>query len=294
MASKRGERVGDGRLACYAHRMESQTLTIAMIRDVFYQDDCAERLESHLAEAKSRGASIAVLPEIPANPWSPATKEALDDDAEPPLGRRSQMQMRAAGKVGIGLVGGAIIRDPKSGVRRNTALIINSSGDLIGTYCKLHVPEEPGFWETSHYDPGVEPPRPHNIAGIQLGVQICSDVNRPEGSHLLGAQGADVIAAPRSTEQVTYSRWKPVFIANAITSRCYVLSVDRPSPEQGVLIGQPSIAVAPNGEVLVESEETVTTVTLERAALEKAKQDYPGYLPVRADLYAKAWAAVSG
>jgi len=120
-------------------------------------------------------------------------------------------------------------------------------------------------------------------------MQICSDTNRPEGSHLLGAQGAEAILIPRATEQETYERWKVVFRANALTSTSYVLSVNRPEPEDGVPIGGPSVAVDPEGNMLVETTDRLAVVTLERDVVRQARVDYPGYLPIRAALYAKAW-----
>jgi len=268
-------------------------MTVALISEVFDADDAGERLRLRLGEAKEGGAELAVLPELPLNPWSPATKHQRDDDAEPPGGPRSTMQREAARDLGIGLVGGAIVRDPETGVRRNTALIISATGELIATYAKNHIPEEPGFWETSHYEPGVAPPAPIDGFAMPIGVQICSDINRPEGSHLLGAMGAEAILAPRATERATHEKWKPVFIANALTSVVYVLSVNRPAPEQDVLLGGPSIAVAPNGTVLLETTDPVGLVTLERAAIAEARRAYPGYLPVRAELYARAWRDVA-
>jgi predicted amidohydrolase len=272
---------------------EQPTLTVALISDVFYTDDAADRLHARLREAKAGGAELAILPELPLNPWSPATKQARDDDAELPNGPRTMLQRDVAREIGIGLVGGAIVRDPDTGIRRNTALIISATGELLATYCKNHLPEEPGFWETSHYDPGAGPPIPIHGFAMPIGVQICSDINRPEGSHLLGAMGAEVILAPRATELATYERWKPVFIANALTSCTYMLSVNRPKPEQDVLIGGPSIAVAPNGKVMLETTEPVGIVTLSHAAIAEARVAYPGYLPVRAEMYARAWRDVA-
>lgn len=264
-------------------------MIVALISDVFDAGDTSDQLRARLRESKAGGAALAVLPELPLNPWSPATKRARDDDAEAPNGPRGMMQRDAAREIGIGLIGGAIIRDPQTGDRHNTALIINSDGELLATYCKNHIPEEPGFWETSHYVSGTNYPVPIDGFAMPLGVQICSDINRPEGSHLLGAMGAEAILAPRATELATYEKWKPVFIANALTSCAYVLSVNRPRPEQDVLIGGPSIAVAPNGTVLLETTDPVGFVTLDRAAIAEARTAYPGYLPVRAELYAKAW-----
>jgi N-carbamoylputrescine amidase len=195
----------------------------------------------------------------------------------------------AAREAGIALIGGAIIRDAKTERCHNTALAFDSSGELIGTYRKLHLPAEEGFWETLHYDPGHEPPSVIHGLPLPVGIQICSDVNRPEGSHLLGALGADMIVCPRATEAATFPRWRTALTANAITSCAYVISVPRPQPEIGVPLGGPSFAVAPTGEVLAEGIESIILVTVDRNLLDQMRRRYPGYLPVRSDLYAEGW-----
>lgn len=268
-------------------------LTVALVSEVFWEPDGLARLADRLAEAADRGADLALLPELPLNPWRPATRTAVESDAEPMDGPRATAQAQAARDAGIGLVGGIILRD-SAGRRTSRALVLDRGGALVATYEKLHLPEEPGFWETSHYQPGSRAPERIDEFGLPIGVQVCSDTNRPEGSHLLAAQGAEAILIPRATEERTYPRWKLVFRANALTSTAYVLSVNRPAPEDGVLIGGPSIAVDPNGEVIVETTDRLALVTLDAQAVRRARTAYPGYLPVRARLYADAWAAVAG
>ena len=73
----------------------------------------------------------------------------------------------------------------------------------------------------------------------------------------------------------------------------YVISVPRPQPEFGVPLGGPSFAVAPTGEVLAEGTDPMILVTLDRNVLDHVRRRYPGYLPVRADLYAEGWKAVT-
>ncbi len=269
-------------------------LTVALISEVFWEADGTARLQDRLAEAAERGADLAVLPEIPLNPWRPSTKVVVDDDAEGEDGPRAQAIGGAAKRAGIGVIGGIIHRDPARGRRTSRVLVFDASGAIVGRYEKLHLPEEPGFWETSHYEPGTEPPHRIDAFGMPIGVQICSDNNRPEGSHLLGAEGTEAILIPRATEERTYQRWKVVFRANAMTSCAYLLSVNRPAPEDGVLIGGPSIAVDPNGAVLLETTDPIGIVTLDSAVIRKARVDYPGYLPVRARLYADAWQEIAG
>ena len=268
-------------------------MKIALVSDVFFDDSGAPRLAARLTEARTAGASLAVLPELPLNAWAPATKSAREDDAEPPDGPRQVRLAAAARAAGIGLVAGAIVRDPRSGRRHNTALVFNAAGDVIARYRKMHLPEEEGFWETSHYEPGDALPDVIDGFDLRVGLQICSDINRPEGSHLLGARGAEAIINPRATEAATFDRWRTVFIANAMTSGAYVLSVNRPRAEGGVPLGGPSFAVAPTGEVVVETTDPLAIVTVDRAVVEKARGRYPGYLAIRADLYAEGWRAVS-
>lgn len=267
-------------------------LTVALISEVFWEADGTQRLKQRLGEVAERGADLAVLPEIPLNPWRPSTKEAKPDDAEPMDGPRATAQREAAAEAGIGLIGGIIHRDD-AGRRTSRALVIDATGAIRATYEKLHLPEEPGFWETSHYEPGTEAPKRIDAFGLPIGLQLCSDNNRPEGVHLLGAQGAMAMINPRATEEKTYQRWKTVFRANALTSCLYVLSVNRPYPEDGVLIGGPSVAFDPNGELLLETTDSVALVTLDAKVVTDARRAYPGYLPVRARLYADAWDEVA-
>lgn len=267
-------------------------LTVALVSEVFWEPDGAGRLAERLDEAASRGADVALLPEIPLNTWCPAMPDPRDEDAETEDGPRTTTMARAAERAGIGLVGGIIHRDPATGRRTSRALAFDASGTVVARYEKLHLPDEPGFRETSHYEPGDEPPMRIDALGLPFGLQLCSDTNRPEGSHLLGAQGAAAILVPRASEERTYQRWKTVFRANALTSCAYVLSVNRPWPEGGALIGGPSIAIDPAGEVLVETTDTVAMVTLDLAVVQRARAAYPGYLPVRARLYAGGWTKV--
>jgi predicted amidohydrolase len=269
-------------------------LTVALISEVYFEADGAGRLRDRLIQAADRGADLAVLPEIPLNAWSPATKTPADHDAEPEGGPRSQAMAEAARRAKIGLVGGIIHKDRDTGRRTSRALAFDANGDIVARYEKLHLPEEPGFWETSHYEPGTEPPHRIDDLGVPVGIQICSDNNRPEGTHLLGAEGAIAAMVPRASEERTYQRWKVVFRANAMTSCLYVLSVNRPAPESGVLLGGPSVAIDPNGNVLLETTDTIGLVTLDAAVVRKARSDYPGYLPVRAGLYADAWREIAG
>ena len=274
--------------------MASDTLKVALVTEVFHDPEGRDRLRAMLARARDQGAELAVLPELPLNSWCPAGRVPDDADAEGPEGPRQRALAGAAHAAGVALLGGAILRDPASGRRHNTALLFDARGEEVARYAKLHLPAEEGYWETDHYQPGGELPGPVEIMGFPLGLQICSDVNRPEPTHVLGALGALAVLAPRATPPESWERWRLVLRANAVTSGLYVVSVNRPRPEAGAPIGGPSVAIAPDGRVLLETHEPLSCVTLERGAVEAASRTYPGYLPVRSALYAEGWRRAAG
>ena len=271
--------------------MPDGSLTIAVVQDLFAGEDGTERLQRRLREARGAGAQLAVLPELPLDRWIPATRKVRDEDAEAPEGPRARLLAHAARTAGVGLLGGAIVREPGSGRRFNRALLFDSDGDLVASHDKLHLPSEESFWESDHSEPGDDVAEPIDGFGLPLGIQICSDLNRPEGSHLLGALGAEVILSPRATPPGSYARWLLVARANAITSTAYVVSINRPT-EPGLPIGGGSFVVAPDGEVLLESAAPVSVIELKHEAVADARRDYPGYLAVRSELYAEAWSKV--
>src|SRR4029078_8547402 len=106
--------------------------------------------------------------------------------------------------------------------------------------------------------------------------------------HALAAAGALAIVGPRATETATWPRWRLVLQATAMTACAYVLSVTRPRPEHGVPLGGPSFVAAPDGTVLLETNDSLAMVTLERGAVPASRKGYPGYLPLRPQLYARA------
>ncbi|MEJ2205676.1 MAG: carbon-nitrogen hydrolase family protein [Gemmatimonadota bacterium] len=274
--------------------MDVERVRIALITEVFPDDPEGVRLRARLQAAREQGAALAVLPELPLNSWSPATRVPREEDAEEPGGRRQRLLARIASEVGVGVLGGAIVQEPGSGRRHNTALLYDATGRCLSRYRKVHLPEEEGYWETSHYEAGTAPPGVVRAFGLGMGIQVCSDVNRPTGFQLLAAAGADLVCAPRATPPETYHRWRLVLRANAVMACTFVLSANRPRPEAGASIGGPSLAVAPDGSVLAETPEPVSVVDLDEAMLRSCRAEYPGYLRRFPPLYAHGWKDVAG
>lgn len=262
---------------------------MGLITELFYDDTDGARLAEALVRARHAGAELAVLPELPLNDWCPARPEPRDEDAEPPEGPRQVRLADAARTAGVAVLGGAIVRSPRSGQRYSTAILYDAAGELVATHRKIHLPDEEGFWEARHYAPGSAPPAVVDGLGVPLGILVCSDIQRPQGAHLLAASGAEVLLVPRATPRASYERWRLVLQAVALTTACFVISVNRPGPELGIEIGGPSVAIGPDGEVMLETSERLAVIDVDRRAVRHARQAYPGYLSARADVYALGW-----
>lgn len=273
--------------------MSHSSLNIALITEVFFDDLEGQALTRRLQEARAAGAELAVLPELPLDPWVPATAVTNPADAEEPEGRRHQLQARAAREAGVAVLGGAIIRDPETGKRHNTALLIDKWGSLCGSYRKVHLPFEEGFWEAAHYEPGTEPPIALPGFALPLGIQICSDANRTSGCQLLAAQGVGAIFVPRATPAASWPRWRMVLRADAVTSAAYVVTVNRPPSVESSSIGGPSAVMGPDGEIMIETTENLAVVQLDSEAVSNARKAYPGYLEFQPEVHERGWKAVA-
>lgn len=272
--------------------MPDATLTVALITEVFPDVDRARHLAGILNQARAKGAELALLPELPLDHWAPADRMPSDRDAEPPDGPRARCLAAAAQAAGIAVAGGAIVREPASDRRHNTALIHNAAGSLLLAYRKNHLPFEPGYWEAAHYEVADDLPHPTTALPLAAAVQICSDANRPAGALLASALGAEVVLHPRATPTATYPRWELVLRALAVTGSTWLVSVNRPRPEGDADIGGPSLVIAPTGEVVLRTTEPIATFALTRTAVAAARATYPGDLALRAELYRRGWAAV--
>ena len=233
--------------------MHNNQLTVALLSEIFSDRNDEERFTKRLKEARCQGAELVLLPELPYNQWSPATPHPNPLDAEPVGGWRETMQNRSAYAAKIAVLGG-IIRVEET-TRLNMALLSDASGKTVAHYAKVHLPDEEGFKEPCHYESGKVLPRVISLSAARLGIQICSDANRLAGSHMLAAQGVQVILAPRATNEASWDRWQLVYRAMALTCATWVISVGRPKPEFGVPLGGPSLIVDPLGTVVLETRD---------------------------------------
>ena len=228
-------------------------LTVALVSEVFWEPDGTARLEDRLREAAERGADLAVLPELPAEPVEPGHQGrqwTTTRSRWTVLGhrRRAGRQGRpasvssAGSSTGRRTVAGPAARSCSTapgGSRRRTR----------SSTCPRR--------RASGRRATTSRAASRRGASTRSGCPSASSCARTTTG-----QRARICSAPRASRRCSTraparsgptSAGRSVWRANALTSACYVLSVNRPHPEQGVLIGGPSVAIDPRGEVLVET-----------------------------------------
>lgn len=247
-----------------------RNLKVALVSQIFSKEsDIGVTFE----KIKQSGASLAVFPELTMDPWWPARRLA---DSPPPVFSNLEAIQRQCLESSLAAVATAV--EQTLAGPRQAAYLFGASGERLLRYKKTHLPQEPGFWEQDYYQGGSHKPEVCDDLGFPLGLQICSDTNRPTGSFWLAASGASAILIPRATESGTFEKWRRVFQVLAQLTACYVLSVNRPAPEFGVPLGGPSIVVDPHGEIITESCDPIVVAELKHEEIVAARGGYPGYL----------------
>lgn len=292
-----------------------------------------DRLTSRLNEARQRGASIALLPELPMDRWYPSKKQNEDKQVlesycvSGMLDSRIVFMSNSAREAGIILVGGVIMRpvdlpvevcgdfkfsdlsleDEKLAMLltpRNISLIFSSSGKLIGSHMKQVLPREEGFWEGDYFAPSPSFPTIKRgiVPGFPLCIQTCSDIMRPTTAHILSALGSCVILNPRATEAASSERWRSICVGIAATTASYLLSVPRPQSEDELSLGGEAFCISPSGRIMssldtssaLSDKDPITLCDIDAMEIGEARVNgYPGYLTTLAAEYSVGWKAVA-
>ena len=180
----------------------------------------------------------------------------------------------------------------------NTLAMIDHRGEVIGTYRKSHIPDDPGFYEKYYFVPGDTGFKVFPTSAGNIGVLICWDQWFPEAARLLALQGADLVIYPTaigwdSTEpREIYDRqrdsWQTVMRGHAIANRMFVMAVNRVGTENDLTFWGHSFVCAPDGYLLHETGPDflgATTVTLDLAEIENQRRVWPHFRDRRVDLY---------
>ena len=287
--------------------METRTLTVGVV-----QQRCAGRRDENLAasvagihEAARRGARLVLLPELHALPYFCQTEDpAAFDLAEPVPGPTTEALGRVAADLGVVVVA-SVFERRAPGLHHNTAAVLDRDGRLAGLYRKMHVPDDPGYYEKFYFAPGDLGFEPVASAAGRLGVQVCWDQWYPEGARLLALRGAELLCYPTaigwSSEDDAAERarqleaWRTIQRAHAIANGLCVLVANRtgvePDPSgrtDGLRFWGSSFVAGPQGEILAEApvdEPAVLVADLDLARSEEIRRIWPFFRDRRVDAY---------
>jgi N-carbamoylputrescine amidase len=255
-------------------------------------------------QAAAAGAAILCLPELFRTFYIGQREDpALFDLAEPiPDGPSTRELQAAAREAGIVVIA-SLFERRAAGLYHNTAVTIDADGEVRGIYRKMHIPDDPAYYEKYYFTPGDLGFRAVDTRAGRIGTLVCWDQWYPEAARLTALQGADVLFYPTAigwhpAEKAEYGAaqldaWQTVQRAHAISNGCWVVAVNRVGHERlapgdaGIEFWGHSFVADPFGAVVAEAGEgermLVAEVDLSR--VETVRRHWPFLRDRRTDAY---------
>ena len=273
------------------------------------QMSCGLRVEENLQKALSligqatqRGAQIICLQELFRSQYFCQKQDATTFDLSEPIPGPSTEALAAAARQHQVVIVGSLFERRDAGVYHNTAIVLDADGSLLGTYRKMHIPDDPLYYEKYYFTPGDQGYRSFDTRYGHIGVLVCWDQWYPEGARLTALQGAKVLFYPTAigwhpAEKAQYGAaqhdaWRTMQRAHAIANGVYVAAVNRVGHEGplegGLEFWGRSFVSDPFGVVLSEAssqEEEVLVVECDLAHLESVRRNWPFLRDRRIDSY---------
>jgi N-carbamoylputrescine amidase len=269
-------------------------------------DDPAANLDTAIArvrEAARDGARIVCLPELFRSRYFPQREDhAAFALAEPVPGPTTEALARVARELGVVVIA-PLFERRAAGVYHNSAAVLDASGELRGLYRKMHIPDDPLFYEKFYFTPGDLGFRAFDTACGRIGALVCWDQWYPEAARLTALAGANVLFYPTAIgwhprEKAEYgeaqvSAWQTMQRAHAIANGVYVAAVNRIGHEGpadgGIEFWGASFVCDPFGIVLREAsrgDEEILVVECDLAHQEDVRRNWPFLRDRRIDAYA--------
>jgi agmatine deiminase len=253
-------------------------VTIALIQSKVSEDvrSNVSRTIERIGEAAGKGAGVIALQELFQTPYFPQwEKKEKDDYAESAAGYTVSEMRKAAKKFGVTLV--VPFYEKKGGKYFNTALVIGRDGKLLGRYNKIHIPQDPGFYEKEYFEEGRSGYTVFKSGDVKFAVLICYDQWFPEAARMARLKGAQIIFYPTAIGNITgydaegnwHDAWETVQRGHAISNSLYVAAVNRVGREGRMVFWGQSFICDPFGKVLkrasaTKEEAIILTLDLER------------------------------
>jgi N-carbamoylputrescine amidase len=281
------------------------TLGLVQMRCSTDPRDNLERAVARVREAAKAGAQVVCLPELFRSQYFCQTEDHANFElAEPIPGPSTEALGRIAKEERVVVIG-SLFERRAAGIYHNTAVLFDADGSTRGLYRKMHIPDDPAFYEKFYFTPGDLGFRAFDTAAGRIGTLVCWDQWYPEGARLTALAGADVLFYPTAigwhpAEKAEFgaaqaSAWQTIQRAHAIANGVYVAAVNRVGHEKprsgdgaGIEFWGGSFVADPFGVVLKEAgrtDEEIVLVTCDRRHQETVRQHWPFLRDRRIDAY---------
>jgi N-carbamoylputrescine amidase len=256
----------------------------------------------HIREAAARGAQIVCLQELFRSQYFCREENAaLFDLAEPIPGPSTDALSQLAAELGIVVVA-SLFERRTAGVYHNTAAIIDADGTLLGRYRKMHIPDDPLYFEKFYFTPGDLGFRSFETRYGRVAALVCWDQWYPEAARLAALNGAQVLFYPTAigwhpSEKAQYGvaqhdAWRTIQRSHAIANGLYVAAVNRVGyegpPEHGLEFWGASFVADPFGQVMAEApheREEILIAECDPRRIEDVRRNWPFLRDRRIDAY---------
>jgi len=277
-------------------------LRIALIQMQVEEDPTANlaRALERVGTAAQRGARVACLPELFRSRYFCQSEDARHFDlAEPIPGESTEALAKLAARREIAIVA-SLFERRAVGVYHNTAVVLDADGRSLGTYRKMHIPDDPLYYEKFYFAPGDTGFRAFAARPATIGALVCWDQWFPEAARLTALAGAQILFYPTAigwqfdegpaVDTAQHDAWETVQRGHAIANGVFIAAVNRVGREGGIRFWGQSFAADPFGRVLARAaadrEETLL-VDCDLDAIEAVRRNWPFLRDRRIDAYAE-------
>jgi len=266
---------------------------------------CSEDRAANLAKALARveeaaaaGARLVCLQELFASPYPCQSEDpARFDWAEPVPGPSTEALSKVAAGRGVAVVA-SLFERRSAGLYHNTEVTLDADGAVAGVYRKMHIPDDPLYYEKFYFAPGDLGFQCHPTRHARVGPLVCWDQWFPEAARLTALAGAEILVYPTAigwqfdegedTDRAQHEAWETSMRGHAIANGVFVAAVNRVGREGDVRFWGQSFVADPFGRVLARAsaeEEELLVVECDLAQIERTRRDWPFLRDRRIEAY---------
>ena len=285
---------------------EARTLKVGIIQQANSADHAEnkERLQASIRQVAAQGAELVVLQELHNGLYFCQTEDVhVFDQAEPIPGPSTEEYGALARELGIVLVL-SLFERRAAGLYHNTSVVLERDGSIAGKYRKMHIPDDPAYYEKFYFTPGDLGFEPIETSVGTLGVLVCWDQWYPEAARLMALAGAELLIYPTaigwessdvaSEQQRQSDAWQLVQRGHAVANGLPVITVNRVGHEEdpsgqteGIQFWGRSFVTGPQGELVTElgQEEAIAVVEVDLSRSERVRRWWPFLRDRRIDAF---------